>query len=115
MTKQLWNKFDKKALVTLPRVLFEGRIFVIQTENEARKAVQYLLSQPLLGFDTETRPTFRPGAMHPVALLQVATTDTCCSKLVTRSSSLELFFDAMIIASRQAMSAFQRPCRLQYS
>lgn len=77
MTKQLWNKFDKKDIASLPRVLFEGRIIVIQTETEADKAVRYLLSQPLLGFDTETRPTFRPGPMYPVALLQVATRDTC--------------------------------------
>lgn len=61
----------------MPRVLFEGRIFVIQTEPEAQKAVSYLLSQPLLGFDTETRPSFRPGPMRSVALLQVATQDTC--------------------------------------
>lgn len=61
----------------MPRVLFEGRIFVIQTEQEAQKAVSYLLSQPLLGFDTETRPSFRPGPMRSVALLQVATQDTC--------------------------------------
>lgn len=75
--KTLCNKFDKKDIAALPRVLFEGRIFVIQTEQEAQKAVSYLLSQPLLGFDTETRPSFRPGPMRSVALLQVATQDTC--------------------------------------
>lgn len=75
--KTLCNKFDKKEIAALPRVLFEGRIFVIQTEPEAQKAVSYLLSQPLLGFDTETRPSFRPGPMRSVALLQVATQDTC--------------------------------------
>lgn len=75
--KTLCNKFDKKDIAALPRVLFEGRIFVVQTEQEAQKAVSYLLSQPLLGFDTETRPSFRPGPMRSVALLQVATQDTC--------------------------------------
>lgn len=75
--KTLCNKFDKKDIAALPRVLFEGRILVIQTEQEAQKAVSYLLSQPLLGFDTETRPSFRPGPMRSVALLQVATQDTC--------------------------------------
>ncbi|MBQ8969490.1 MAG: 3'-5' exonuclease domain-containing protein 2 [Bacteroidaceae bacterium] len=77
MTKQLWNKFDKAWLANLPRVLFDGRIIVVQTEGEAERAVRYLQAHSLLGFDTETRPTFRPGAMHPVALLQVATRDTC--------------------------------------
>ena len=75
--KTLWIKYDKKWLTDLPRVQFEGRIIVVQTEAEAEKAVRYLLAQPILGFDTETRPTFRPGPMNPVALLQVATYDTC--------------------------------------
>ena len=75
--KELWDKFDKQRINELPVACFEGRIVVVQTEAEADKAVSYLLAQPLLGFDTETRPTFRPGPMNPVALLQVATADTC--------------------------------------
>ena len=39
--------------------------------------MDYLLRFPRLGIDTETRPNFKPGAMNPVALLQVATPDTC--------------------------------------
>jgi ribonuclease D len=35
------------------------------------------MQQPILGFDTETRPAFKKGQMHQVALLQVATHDTC--------------------------------------
>ena len=61
----------------LPTVQFAGRIIVIQTEGEARRAVDYLLTFPRLGIDTETRPNFRPGNMNPVALLQVSTPDTC--------------------------------------
>ena len=75
--KTLYNKFDKKLIPGLPRVLFEGRIFVIQTETEADKAVKYLMDFPLLGVDTETRPSFRKGVINKVALLQVSTEDTC--------------------------------------
>lgn len=74
---KLYKKYDKKRLAQLPREVFEGRIIVVQSESEAEKAVPYLLSQRLLGFDTETRPTFRPGPMNAVALMQVATEDTC--------------------------------------
>ena len=35
------------------------------------------MSQPILGFDSETRPTFKRNVSHQVALLQVATYDTC--------------------------------------
>lgn len=75
--KTLYNKFDKKLMPTLPRVLFEGRIITILTAGEAEKAVDYLLKADILGFDTETRPVFKKGMRHKVALLQVSTHDTC--------------------------------------
>lgn len=76
--KILKNKFDKLAVNDLPRVVFEGKIVLVISEQEADKAVDYLLSQPILGFDTETRPSFQRGkGMNKVALLQVSTQDTC--------------------------------------
>ncbi len=77
MKKTIYNKYDKSKIADLPRVLFEGRIEVVLTESEAVKAVDYLLSQPILGIDTETRPSFKKGTMNPVALLQVASHDIC--------------------------------------
>lgn len=56
---------------------FEGRIIVLLTEQEAEKAVGYLLKQDILGVDTETRPIFKRGRQNKVALLQVSTEDTC--------------------------------------
>lgn len=75
--KTIYDKFDKKTVATLPKDEFSGRVIVIQSVGEARRAVDYLLRFPRLGIDTETRPNFKPGAMNPVALLQVATPDTC--------------------------------------
>lgn len=76
--KILKNKFDKLAVNDLPRVVFEGKIVLVISEQEADKAVDYLLLQPVLGFDTETRPSFQRGkGMNKVALLQVSTQDTC--------------------------------------
>ena len=69
--------FDKKEIGALPVASFEGRIIVVQSETESDKAVSYLLSQQILGIDTETRPSFRKGQTHQVALLQVSTVDTC--------------------------------------
>ncbi len=77
MSKTIYNKYDKKLIPSLPTAQFDGRIIVILTKGETEKAVNYLLSQPILGFDTETRPTFRKGEHHKVALLQVSTPDTC--------------------------------------
>jgi len=75
--KILYNRYDKKLIAGLPRIVFPGRIFVVLSASEADKAVNYLLSQPILGVDTETRPAFRRGQIFNVALLQVATHDTC--------------------------------------
>ncbi len=77
MGKTIYNKFDKKEVNNLPVANFEGRIIVIMTEQEAEKAVDYLLSSDILGVDTETRPSFKKGHTSKVALLQVSTRDTC--------------------------------------
>ena len=77
MMKTIYNKFDKAKIAALPRVLFKGRIMVVLTERDADKAVRYLLSQPILGVDTETRPSFKKGETHQVALLQVSSYDVC--------------------------------------
>lgn len=77
MKKTIYSKFDKKLITELPIALFPGRIITIINENDADKAVDYLLSCDILGVDTETRPMFRKGEQHKVALLQVASRDTC--------------------------------------
>ena len=61
----------------MPKVLFPGRIFVVYTESDAEKAVAYLKDQRIVGVDTETRPSFKRGTTHKVALLKVSTQDTC--------------------------------------
>ena len=75
--KTLYSKYDKTQIGSLPRIVFPGRKIVIISESDARKAVDYLLQQDLLGFDTETRPVFTKGRTNKVALLQVSTHDTC--------------------------------------
>ncbi|MBQ6767493.1 MAG: 3'-5' exonuclease domain-containing protein 2 [Prevotella sp.] len=77
MKKTIYSKYDKAKIAELEPVLFEGRIVVVVNEYEAGKAVRYLLSQPLLGVDTETRPSFRKGGMNPVSLLQVSSKEVC--------------------------------------
>src|SRR5574344_1561234 len=77
MKKVIYNKFDKHTIGDLPRVLFEGRIVVVLSDSEAERAVDYLLSQPILGVDTETRPAFRKGLNYHVSLLQVSSREVC--------------------------------------
>lgn len=75
--KEIVDKYDKSLMADLPRVLFDGKIEVIVSVKEAEKAVRFLLKQSLLGFDTETRPSFTKGRMYKVALLQVCNGKIC--------------------------------------
>lgn len=75
--RQLFIKTDKTFIPNLPRYAFEGKIYVIQSANEAERAVEVLRQSPILGIDTETRPTFKKGVSHKVALLQVANEQLC--------------------------------------
>lgn len=75
--RQIFKKTEKTFVASLPRYAYTGKIVVIQSESEAIKAVQVLAKSSILGIDTETRPTFRKGESHKVALLQVANEELC--------------------------------------
>lgn len=75
--KVLKNKINKQEINNLPKVSFPGRIITIYTPGEADRAVEYLLAQPIIGIDTETRPSFQKGKVYKVGLVQISTHDTC--------------------------------------
>jgi ribonuclease D len=63
----------KDEINTLPRYHFEGEIILIESEDEALRAVDKLKGKTVLGFDTETRAAFKKGESYDVSLLQLAT------------------------------------------
>lgn len=68
---------SKEKVNELPIETFDGDIIVIDTIEEAKKAIEYLKQFKIIGFDTETRPVFRKNESHKVALIQLSTIDTC--------------------------------------
>ena len=74
---EITDNISKAEISQLPPVLFEGRVIVIHSLSDVEKAVNYLKGFPILGFDTETRPSFSRGRMYDVSLMQVSTDDTC--------------------------------------
>jgi len=66
------SHIDKETVNSLPRILFSKEIVVVNNENEANNAVEYLSKQTILGFDTETKPSFHKGLKNKMALLQLA-------------------------------------------
>lgn len=69
------QNIEKEELELLPFFHFEGKIITINTPEEAVSAANYLLEKDALGFDTETRPSFRKGTNNHVALLQLSTAE----------------------------------------
>ena len=76
--RRLFVQTQKEFVTNLPRFVFNGDIKVIQRIEDVTQAVEQLSSSEILGIDTETRPSFRKGTIHKVALLQVANEDLCC-------------------------------------
>lgn len=68
---------SKEQLGTLPQVAFPGQIYVIDNMSMVNSAVRTLRKYDIIGFDTETRPSFKRGRMHKVALLQLSTPNEC--------------------------------------
>ena len=64
---------SKEEINELPLGQFEGPIYLIDRPDQVVDAVDFLENQPLIGFDTETKPSFRKGEVNQVALLQLAT------------------------------------------
>lgn len=73
--KEFKKSITDEELAELPLSVFEGKIHLIEKVEEVTEAVNYLKKQRVLGFDTETRPTFKKGQNHQVALLQLSTAD----------------------------------------
>ena len=61
----------------MPKVEYPGEIYIVDTPEQADIAVRYLQQFPILGIDTETRPSFKKGETHKVALLQIANYERC--------------------------------------
>ena len=55
---------------------FPGRVLVVDSEETMREAEAVLQGETLVGYDTETRPSFQKGLKYGMALVQISTADT---------------------------------------
>ena len=70
-------KISKEDVALLEKEFFEGRIIVIQSNEEAKKAIAYLSEFKIVGIDTESKPSFKKGRKSKIALLQISTNECC--------------------------------------
>ena len=71
------DKISNEQTALLPAVEFRGEIRIVEHERDIAAACKTLAEQPVIGFDTETRPSFRPGVTFRVSLLQLSTPTLC--------------------------------------
>lgn len=63
---------DEEYVKTLPVKSFEGTIHLIDSAEKVKETEHLLASEKILGFDTETKPSFTKGKNNNVAMLQLA-------------------------------------------
>ncbi|MCU0915190.1 MAG: 3'-5' exonuclease domain-containing protein 2 [Planctomycetes bacterium] len=67
-----WPRMTNEQINAHPIRKYQGRIHLIRRSEQIEPAVRQLEKETVLGFDTETRPTFRVGQSYPPAVLQLA-------------------------------------------
>jgi ribonuclease D len=57
---------------------FKGEIVVVDDMNKFREVLPRLRNSRILGFDTETKPSFRRGRSNKVSLIQLSNSELAC-------------------------------------
>ena len=66
------NEISKEEVAELDLIQFEGPISVIDSMEAFEQEIDQIARQPVLGFDTETRPSFKKGKVYPTSLIQIS-------------------------------------------
>ncbi len=95
------DKISNEETAQLPAIEFDGAIRIIEHERDIVAVCKELAAEPMIGFDTETRPSFRPGVTFRVSLLQLSTPKVCylfrLNKIPLAKPILQLFEDPKIL------------------
>jgi len=69
------RELRSEEINALPIVRYEGEVRLVRSEGELEEALDLLAREGLLGFDTETRPSFFKGRVNQPALIQLAASE----------------------------------------
>ena len=68
-------KLSKNEINALPLIQYEGDIEILTSKDNIQVAINDLKNYDLIGFDTETKPTFVKGPLNPPSIMQLACDD----------------------------------------
>jgi ribonuclease D len=110
---------SREELALLPLKAYEGPVHLVTHPDEERAAVDALRGETLLGFDTETRPSFVKGEVHPTALLQLAGSRAVyvfqLNRLGKLGAALELLADTAITKAGIALGDDLKKLRVDHA
>jgi 3'-5' exonuclease domain protein len=89
-------KIDKDVVRELPVAQTDCEIEVIDSANEVTTAVDCLMQEEVVGFDTETKPSFTHGKSNKIALMQISTAKKCFLfrlQMIGKSEALKNFLE----------------------
>ncbi len=66
------RRMTREEINALPIRRFERTVRVIRSREEMGEAIERLRREKILGFDTESRPSFKKGECYPPSLIQLA-------------------------------------------
>lgn len=66
------NEISKEEVAALELIQYEGPIRVIDTMEAFEQEIGQIAREAVLGFDTETRPSFKKGKVYPTSLIQIS-------------------------------------------
>ncbi len=70
------KKITKDEINELPVLTFPGKIQLVVNKQQYINAIRLLKKEDVIGFDTESRPSFKKGESYGICLLQLSTKDT---------------------------------------
>src|SRR3954464_10709233 len=70
---EIAQRISREQMNDLPIGRYEGPVHLVATPEDLQRAMHQLRQEEVLGFDTETRPAFRPGESYLPSLVQFAT------------------------------------------
>ena len=67
-----YKKLSKDEINEMHLIKYDGKIRVISSKDNVQESIDYLMTQEIIGFDTETRPTFTKGPVNAPSIMQLA-------------------------------------------
>jgi len=70
---ELADSISRDEVNRLPIRRYQGSVHIVARHSDLKHVMQDILHESVIGFDTETRPAFRPGESYLPSLVQLAT------------------------------------------